>query len=331
MLRMPMPLIVIMAYLVPSARADAQPLTQAEQAAVKEIEKLGARFDYVYDLKGFAKLISMSVQVGSNSGPVIEPAVAEDVLKKLKQLPRVTSLNLFSEIGDAGLAHLEGITQLESLTLTSSKVTDQGMKSVGRLSKLRTLELDCLALTDAGLRELHGLRDIERLKITHFDLSDAALAALTAKMPRLKTGKPSPELIPAYTIVKLPALMKPISLEVTPQDDSVRRLNKLRFNAAHEALCNRFQMFITGRALADSTFFREFAGMIDAVVRLEDFPERDLVLERSLAALPTIADIDEAQFKAGKIGRQDIARSRYERLTLELRVLKARQGKEAPK
>jgi hypothetical protein len=338
-------LVVVVGCLVPAGLARAQDLSKAQAAVVRELEKLGARIDFVYDFKGVTqKLISMSVGVS------VDAASAELVLKKLKQLPQVKSLSLGGpEIDAAALAHVAGLTQLralsvggdmvtdqgmksvgqltqlEELSVASTKVTDEGMKSIGRLSKLRQLHLFCTALTDTGVKELHGLTGIEQLSITHYDVSDAAIAALKAKMPRLKAG------VDPYPILRLPALMKPLSVEVTAKDDPGRRLAKQRFNAAHEAFRDLCPQVVRDGAFADITFYRILDGLIDSAVKLGDCPERDLVLERSIPMLQTLSDLHEARFKDGKFNEYEIACSLYERLTLELRVLKARQGKAGPK
>ena len=62
-----------------------------------------------------------------------------------------------TKVTDAGLAHLKGLTQLQSLNLGFTKVTDTGLEHLRRLTKLQRLNLNYTKVTDAGLEYLNGL------------------------------------------------------------------------------------------------------------------------------------------------------------------------------
>jgi hypothetical protein len=334
--------------------AAAQPQSRAEKAAKAELEKLGVRFSFpgVFGGEGHPAWVPRNstatdadlpklklvpdldeLQIGGDvmgldrrlkpEGLTDPPArgisskITDEGMKHVARLAKLRRLSLSSDnIGDRGLVHVEGLSKLESLHVGSSKVTDAGMKSIGRLTQLRELSLSCPALTDAGLKELHGLKELERLSIEHYQLSDAAIAALKAKLPRLTTKDVG---------VKLPILFKARDLVVTPEDDVETRLLKLKFNAAYEAFSAQFHKVMACAAIADARLYRMLAGMIDAAIELREFPDRNLILDGSATALQMLGNLTEEQFKAGKISTSDLGR--YERLTLELRLLEIKKAK----
>ncbi len=83
--------------------------------------------------------------------------VTDAGLAHLKELTGLHSLNLSgTQFTDAGLVHLEGLTGLKVLNLGSTKFTDAGLVYFGRLTGLRTLILNCTKVTDARLQRLEG-------------------------------------------------------------------------------------------------------------------------------------------------------------------------------
>lgn len=83
-----------------------------------------------------------------------------------------------TQIGDADLAALEGLTGLRTLNLYGTKVTDAGLKTVGELKGLQTLYLNDTAVTDAGLQSLQGLTRLGELGLNRTRITDAGLASL---------------------------------------------------------------------------------------------------------------------------------------------------------
>ncbi|MCY2995297.1 MAG: hypothetical protein NTY19_46660 [Planctomycetota bacterium] len=82
--------------------------------------------------------------------------VAEKAELEIQQLSgRVTGLDLSStKVTDAGLIHLEGLTQLQTLNLGSTSITDAGLAHLKGLTKLQELDLSSTKVTDAGVAEL---------------------------------------------------------------------------------------------------------------------------------------------------------------------------------
>ena len=66
-----------------------------------------------------------------------------------------------SKVTDAGLVHLKGLTELQTLQLANTKVTDAGLVHLKGLTKLQKLELYNTKVTDAGLMHLNGLTNLK--------------------------------------------------------------------------------------------------------------------------------------------------------------------------
>ena len=96
--------------------------------------------------------------------------------------PRVT---------DAGLAHLKGLPQLQTLDLgLHAQVTDAGLKHLKGLTQLQTLKLDfCPQVTDAGLEHLKGLIQLKRLNLMGTKVTDAGVSELKKALPNVEIIK----------------------------------------------------------------------------------------------------------------------------------------------
>ena len=71
-------------------------------------------------------------------------------MKRLQLL----NIGLCENVADAGLAHLNGLTELRELNLRSTKVTDAGLVHLRALTGLRKLDLRHTRVTAAGVRSL---------------------------------------------------------------------------------------------------------------------------------------------------------------------------------
>jgi len=88
-------------------------------------------------------------------------------------------------IGDAGLAHLSTLTNLEELDIYSTQVTDAGLLHLTGMKKLRVLELYGKNVGNAGLAQVSGLTNLRRLNISSTQVTDAGLVHLS-KLTNLK-------------------------------------------------------------------------------------------------------------------------------------------------
>ena len=89
--------------------------------------------------------------------------VSDEPMQVFDWISRVS----FYETGvtDAVLAHLHGLTKLESLSLNGTGITDAALVHLHGLANLRNLDLTGTGITDAGLVHLHGLTKLELLSL----------------------------------------------------------------------------------------------------------------------------------------------------------------------
>ena len=101
-------------------------------------------------------------------------------LKNLRGLTKLRELNLrCTRVTDEGLEHLAGLTNLEALYLDATQVTDAGLRHLESMKKLRSLGLSETQVTDAGLRDLQGLTTLELLYLDGTQVTDAGLEYLS--------------------------------------------------------------------------------------------------------------------------------------------------------
>jgi hypothetical protein len=83
-----------------------------------------------------------------------------------------------AEFSDAGLVHLTGMRELETLDLNGTGITDAGMPHIGKLTGLRYLDLHATRVTDAGLRHLRTLVNLEWLDLRLTKVGDSGMDEL---------------------------------------------------------------------------------------------------------------------------------------------------------
>ena len=88
-----------------------------------------------------------------------------------------------TQVTDAGLAHLTGLTALESLHLGGTQVTDAGVVHLTGLTALKTLWLATGQITDAGLVHLAGLSALKTLTLYDTQVTDVGVAELQQALP----------------------------------------------------------------------------------------------------------------------------------------------------
>jgi internalin A len=79
---------------------------------------------------------------------------------------------------NAGMKYLKGLTQLQSLHLSDTRVTDVGLAHVKGLTQLQSLDLGGAEITDAGLVHLIGLTQLQSLSLAFTKVTDSGLARL---------------------------------------------------------------------------------------------------------------------------------------------------------
>ena len=81
-------------------------------------------------------------------------------------------------VTDAEIAHLEGLTELQTLEITKTKVSDAGLIYLKGLTKLQRLDLSFTPINGAGLIHLKGLTEVRELKLHATNVYDAGLVHL---------------------------------------------------------------------------------------------------------------------------------------------------------
>jgi hypothetical protein len=100
-------------------------------------------------------------------------------LERLRGLTTLQQLDLsYTKVTDAGLAHLKGLTGLQYLDLSCTQVTDAGLAHLKGLTGLQYLDLSCTQVTGAGMVHLRGLTALQELDLPVTRVTDPGLAHL---------------------------------------------------------------------------------------------------------------------------------------------------------
>jgi len=129
--------------------------------------------EWLRKLLGEAESRSVNEVIGERS------QITDAGLRHLVGMSELNHLNLsFTQVSDAGLVYLRGLTELKDLNLEHTQVTDAGLIHLGGLTQLGWLNLDDTQVTDAGLVHLRGLIELETLELNHTQVADAGLVHL---------------------------------------------------------------------------------------------------------------------------------------------------------
>jgi hypothetical protein len=105
--------------------------------------------------------------------------ISDAGLKNVEGLTQLQDLSLYdTDVTDAGLEHLKGLTQLQKLELVDTQVTDAGLDHLKGLTKLQYLFLINTHVTDAGLEHLKGLTQLDTLMLDDTQVTDVGLEHL---------------------------------------------------------------------------------------------------------------------------------------------------------
>jgi WD40 repeat protein/Leucine-rich repeat (LRR) protein len=109
--------------------------------------------------------------------------VTDDGLAGLKELTQLESLTLPTTIGDAGVAHLAGLTSLTALSLNGTKVTGAGVAHLKGLAALEWLDLSGTKTGDSALEHLAGLKKLNTIFLLETSVTREAVAKLRKALP----------------------------------------------------------------------------------------------------------------------------------------------------
>jgi len=94
-----------------------------------------------------------------------------------------------TQVTDAGLVHLTGLTKLEELHIPGTQITDAGLVHLKGLTNLKGLDLGGTQVTDAGLVHLKGLTNLKWLNLNGTQVTDAGVAELKKALPKCNIGR----------------------------------------------------------------------------------------------------------------------------------------------
>ena len=80
--------------------------------------------------------------------------------------------------------------RLKGLYLAKCAVTDAGLAHLAGLREIESLNLYGTGVTDAGLPHLYGMKRMRDLYLTDLKLSEEAITKLKAELPRVTVAGP---------------------------------------------------------------------------------------------------------------------------------------------
>jgi internalin A len=112
-------------------------------------------------------------------------SVSDTGLAHLKGLTRLQTIH-FGQTGitGRGMVNLKGLNRLEVLSLDGNDIADDGLTPIADMTWLKHLNLRSPGITDAGLVHLERLVNLEAIQLRSPFITDASLARL-AKLRRL--------------------------------------------------------------------------------------------------------------------------------------------------
>jgi hypothetical protein len=146
------------------------------------------------DISNLTNLENLTIGLGQTfqEGAWQKDEHRDEDLACLAGLKRLRWLQGFYGIGDAGIKHLAGLTEMERLGVGGPKVTNDGLVHLTGMKKLKNLTLKG-DITDEGLGHLESLQSLQFLNIqSESACSRAAVDRLRAALPNLFTLRVSP-------------------------------------------------------------------------------------------------------------------------------------------
>jgi RNA polymerase sigma factor (sigma-70 family) len=153
-------------------------LRQARDAELARLASQDRTAAWVVKLGGRVERDVVSINL-------VATAVTDDDLKMLSAFPSLQTVHLHhNQIGDAGVANMQGLKNLTTLDLFDTRVTDAGLVHLAEwMPYLQWLDLNDTKITDAGLRHLKGLKHLRRLDVRKTNVTEAGVEELRRALP----------------------------------------------------------------------------------------------------------------------------------------------------
>lgn len=163
-----------------------------QRQIVEAIQKLGGSVEYGVRFSDLIVPRSLRNVLGDDFFGSVSRVVFDDCqqvtdseLDHLNGLSQLESLSLNGTcVTDAGLEHLKRFPQLYWLSLDGTQVTDAGLKHLEGLGQLLLLSLNGSRVTDAGLEHLSGLTRLVRLSLADTKVTDEGVEELSKALPK---------------------------------------------------------------------------------------------------------------------------------------------------
>ena len=173
-------------------------LEAEEKRAAVEIEKLGGKVEFNAN-REVVKVDLNNAKITNDHLKLLEKftelewldlrvtPISDEGIAHIGGLRKLKFLNVFrTNMSDAGLASLRGLTELETLLMGGTKVTDEGLKNIEKFAKLKKLSIFRTAVSDTGLKSIEKLSALEVLLIGESKVTDEGAKALQAKLPKIR-------------------------------------------------------------------------------------------------------------------------------------------------
>lgn len=145
----------------PEDPAQEPPVTNPGAAATPEILPVDPppvakpRLDPVTTLKRLDAVLETDDEGNVLSLTASGPLIVDEVLEQVGAMKTLVILNLeYTEITDAGLAHLAGLSNIRTLVLRGTEITDAGLAQLKPLTTLTELDLEFAAVSNEGVGRL---------------------------------------------------------------------------------------------------------------------------------------------------------------------------------
>jgi RNA polymerase sigma factor (sigma-70 family) len=155
-----------------AALDDLSPLAELAPDAIQSLRlhNLGARDEALRHVGHFTGLKEIKLDGNFFTDAGLAP------LEKLKHLQSVSLGD--SLIGDDGIQHIAGLSSIRGLYCYRARITDGALRLIGKMKTIVSLDLGVTAITDRGIAEIKDLKNLRWLRFSETNTTDSSLAVV---------------------------------------------------------------------------------------------------------------------------------------------------------